>query len=355
MKNLLIFVLLCSPLYAQSQMPPAATMKVDYLKDVRPILSQNCYGCHGPEVQQSGLRLDLRQNALRGGDYGPVIVSGNSASSKLIRRLVNGDGGLQMPPTGALSDEEIGILRAWIDQGAEFRTEIREKAAGKPIDSRLAGLIAAVRSRDRKRTSALLKANPELANGHDSAGATPLHHAAAFGDLETMQLLLERGADANAVNIRKSPPIFWALHDEMKTRLLLEHGAKVDARSVDGRTPVFQAASMANGVPVLRLLLDKGGDPNAKTIIGMTPLMAAVRENLDAARLLIERKADVNATTAANGTALMVAAQTGKPAAVRMLLERGADPNVKTKRNETALAYAATAGNDEMVKLLLDR
>src|SRR5215813_10940225 len=156
MRKLLVFLVMCSPLAAQRQIPPAAPIKVDYDKDIRPLLLQNCYSCHGRDVQQSGLRLDLRQNALRGGDYGPVIQPGNSANSKLIRRLVNGDGGLQMPPTGALSDEEIGILRAWIDQGAEFRTEIREKAAAKPIDSRLAGLIAAVRSRDRRRATALL-------------------------------------------------------------------------------------------------------------------------------------------------------------------------------------------------------
>ena len=62
---------------------------------------QKCYSCHGPEVQQAGLRLDLRQNALRGGDYGPVIKIGDSAASKLIRRVVDGDGGMQMPPTGA--------------------------------------------------------------------------------------------------------------------------------------------------------------------------------------------------------------------------------------------------------------
>src|SRR5690349_2148655 len=118
---------------AQTKLPPAAAKKVDYKRDIQPLLAQRCYSCHGAEVQQAGLRLDLRQNALRGGDYGPVIQPGNSAASKLIRRLVNGDGGLRMPPTGALSDEEIGILRAWIDQGAEFRTEIREKAAPKPI------------------------------------------------------------------------------------------------------------------------------------------------------------------------------------------------------------------------------
>src|SRR5438876_6773033 len=94
------------------------------------------------------LRLDKRQNALRGGDYGPVIVPGKSAESKLIRRLVNGDGGLQMPPTGPLSEEEIGILRAWIDQGAEFRIAVEEDTAPKVVDPKMTMFISAVRSND---------------------------------------------------------------------------------------------------------------------------------------------------------------------------------------------------------------
>jgi len=340
---------------ADTQMPPPANRKIDFEKDVQPILSQQCYSCHGEEIQQSGLRLDKRQNALRGGDYGPVIVLGKSAESKLIRRLVNGDGGLQMPPTEPLSREDIGILRAWIDQGADFRTQVLPEAAPKPVDPRLAALITAVRSADTKLAAKLLAASPELIKAQDRAGATLLHHAAGFGNLATMQLLLKQGADANAVNKRKSTPLFWSLHDEAKVRLLLEHGANVNARTVDGRTPVYQVASMGNVVPVLRLLLDRGGDPNAKTLIGMTPLMAASLGNLEAMRLLIDRKADVKARNAAGGTALMEAAQTGRPQAVRLLLENGADPNIRTKKNESALAYAATAGNAETVKMLLDR
>src|SRR5215470_14724591 len=106
MRKALLF--LCVSIAFADTMPPAANRKVDFEKDVQPILSQRCYSCHGDDVQQSGLRLDKRQNALRGGDYGPVIIPGDSAASKLIRRVVNGDGGLQMPPTGPLSDEEIG-------------------------------------------------------------------------------------------------------------------------------------------------------------------------------------------------------------------------------------------------------
>ena len=354
MRSILILFTVTSA-FAGTTLPSPANRKIDFEKDVQPILSQKCHSCHGDEVQQSGLRLDKRQNALRGGDYGPVIIPGNSAESKLIRRLVNGDGGLQMPPTGPLSNEEIGILRAWIDQGADFRIEVQDDAPAKPVDPKLAALITAVRSCDTKAVAKWIAASPGLVNAHDRAGATPLHHAAGFGNLATMKLLLEHGADGNAGNKRKSTPLFWALHDESKVRLLLDHGSSVNARTTDGRTPAYQAASMANAVPVLRLLLDKGADPNAKTLTGMTPLMAAARENISAVRLLIDRKADVNAKNSAGATALMAAAQTGRPEAVRLLLEKGADPNVRTKRNETALAYAATAGNEETVKLLLDR
>ena len=62
--------------FAETKLPPAANRKIDFEKDVQPILSQKCYSCHGEDVQQSGLRLDKRQNALRGGDYGPVINPG---------------------------------------------------------------------------------------------------------------------------------------------------------------------------------------------------------------------------------------------------------------------------------------
>src|SRR5438552_640985 len=242
MRATLLLVMLSSA-FGETKLPPSTNRKIDFEKDVQPLLSRKCHSCDGEDARQSGLRLDLRQNALRGGDYGPVINPGNSAESKLIRRLVNGDGGLQMPPTGPLSDEEIGILRAWIDQGADFRIDVHEEAPARPIDPKLAALITAVRSGDTSAVGKMIAANPELVNAHDRAGATPLHHAAGFGNLATMKLLLELGADVNAGNKRKSTPLFWCMHDEAKVRMLLDHGAKVNTSNIDGRTPVYQAVS----------------------------------------------------------------------------------------------------------------
>jgi ankyrin repeat protein len=232
---------------------------------------------------------------------------------------------------------------------------VLDEPAPMALDPRLASLISAVRSRNAKAAMQIVAGSPELVKAADGAGSTALHHAAGFGDVATMKMLIERGADTNAANRRKSTPLFWALHDEAKVRLLLEHGANVNAKTVDGRTPVFQAATMANAAGVLRILLDKGGDPNARTMIGVTPLISAAGSNVEALRVLIEHKADVNGRTAAGGTALMMAARMNRADAVHVLLEHGADANARTKKNETALQEAATAGNEEIVRMLLER
>jgi ankyrin repeat protein len=356
MKNFVVLMLFASsvPLAAQSQLPPAATSKVDYDTDVKPLLAQNCYSCHGDAVQQAGLRLDLRQNALRGGDYGPVIVPGKSAESKLIKRLVDGDGGMQMPPSGPLAADEIAILRAWIDQGAEFRTEVAEKPAP-PIDPKLAAVIASVRAEAQSAVEKKLAAAPDLLKATDPGGSTLLHHAAGFGKLETMTWLIDRGLDVNAKNRRNSTALHWAIHDEAKVRLLLSRGAAVNVRQAEGRTPLSLAATLGNGASTLRLLLEHGADPAIGAANGQTALMAAaVRGDVESMQLLLDRKADVNAKNGAGETALMFAAANGSPAAVRLLLDRGADAKIRSKRNETALGNAATAGVEDTVRLLLD-
>jgi hypothetical protein len=107
-------------------LPPPVDRKVDFVREVRPILAEKCYGCHGPQKQKSDLRLDRKASALRGGAEGPAIVPGASADSSLIERVAGLDPDAVMPPEGKgerLSPEQVGVLRAWIDQGAEWPAE----------------------------------------------------------------------------------------------------------------------------------------------------------------------------------------------------------------------------------------
>ena len=107
-----------------SKLPPAATAQIDFDRDVRPIFQQSCIRCHGPEKPKSHFRLTDRAAALKGGDNNPDdIVPGDSARSRLIHYVARVAEDLEMPPLGKgepLTDEQIGVLRAWIDQGAKW-------------------------------------------------------------------------------------------------------------------------------------------------------------------------------------------------------------------------------------------
>jgi mono/diheme cytochrome c family protein len=95
---------------------------IDFVSDVRPIFEKHCYGCHGPSQQKSGLRLDMRQAAFRGGDsHGASIVPGNAMNSPLVRLIRSKDLQERMPPKGpGLSQLEMDILEQWIDAGAQW-------------------------------------------------------------------------------------------------------------------------------------------------------------------------------------------------------------------------------------------
>jgi mono/diheme cytochrome c family protein len=104
-----------------SKLPPPAARKVDYAKDIQPIFASTCYSCHGEKKQQSGFRLDRKADALKGGEIGQGIVPGKSAESPLIHYVAGIDPDVKMPPKGEpLTAEQVGLLRAWIDQGAEW-------------------------------------------------------------------------------------------------------------------------------------------------------------------------------------------------------------------------------------------
>ena len=110
-----------------SKIPPPSTAKdLTYAKDVKPIFEKSCTKCHGEEKQKGKLRLDSLAAALKGGEDGQVVLPGNSAGSILVHNIAHvGDEDDYMPPPDnkdkipPLTPEQIGIIRAWIDQGAK--------------------------------------------------------------------------------------------------------------------------------------------------------------------------------------------------------------------------------------------
>jgi mono/diheme cytochrome c family protein len=97
-----------------------AAEKVDFVKDIQPVLQQNCIKCHGPEKQKGKLRLDSRDAALEGGKYGPALVAGDGTRGELVRRisLPKTDDDF-MPAEGEpLPKEQIALIKKWIDEGA---------------------------------------------------------------------------------------------------------------------------------------------------------------------------------------------------------------------------------------------
>lgn len=106
------------------RLPPPVDRAVDFVADVQPILRQYCYECHVAGNEEGGLNLALRDRAIEGGASGSAFEPGNSLHSRLIHLVSGLEEARVMPPDGdRLTDEQIGILRAWIDQGARWPRE----------------------------------------------------------------------------------------------------------------------------------------------------------------------------------------------------------------------------------------
>ena len=104
-----------------SQLPPAALTRVDFVREIQPILAQRCYSCHGPDKEENDLRWDVKAVALKGGTSGPAIIPGRSDDSRMIHLVSGMEKNLVMPMRGErLTPAQIGLLRAWIDQGADW-------------------------------------------------------------------------------------------------------------------------------------------------------------------------------------------------------------------------------------------
>ncbi len=113
----------------------AFAQPVDFLKQIEPIFAAKCYSCHGPAKQTSGVRLDDGPSALAGGYGGKVILPGKATDSPLFHRITAANG-LKAMPLGSkgLPPDQVALVKAWIDQGANYPK--REAAKAAPPQSR---------------------------------------------------------------------------------------------------------------------------------------------------------------------------------------------------------------------------
>lgn len=110
--------------------PLSADRKVDFEREIQPLLTAHCVKCHGPARQRSSYRLDRREAALQGGDSGePAIVPGQGSTSHLVQLIRGLDPDEVMPPKGPkLTAGQVDLIRAWIDQGAEWAAQSNDPA-----------------------------------------------------------------------------------------------------------------------------------------------------------------------------------------------------------------------------------
>src|SRR5262249_8332341 len=215
------------PLFAVAALNAQSTARIDFGRDVQPILKEHCYECHGPSQQMRGLGLDRRRDALpnRVGANNARIVPGKSDGSLLYRRLSGKEAGTQMPPAGPLRPEEIGIIKTWIDQGAEWPDALSGEIVTQQPDPIVARFMQSLPNADRAGFKRLVQESTKSVNAKGQAGWTPLMYAALYGDAETVRLLLDQGANANTQNDAGGTALMYATEDERKVQLLLDHGA----------------------------------------------------------------------------------------------------------------------------------
>ena len=109
-----------------TKLPSAAKKTVSYKKDIKPLFEKSCGNCHGPKKRPKGkFRIDTSELALKGGSEGVAIIPGKSDKSPLTYYIAYQVVDYEMPPEGKkdypkLNKEQIGLVRAWIDQGAKY-------------------------------------------------------------------------------------------------------------------------------------------------------------------------------------------------------------------------------------------
>jgi ankyrin repeat protein len=259
----------------------------------------------------------------------------------------------------AVRTRRADIVRLLLKYGA-FDHEI---VKAKEEDSETSFHLAASRQSEVEVLKAFTE-NEQTARYINFAGGprlnTPLHYAIQAGDLISVKLLVEAGANLEVRNIRLCTPLHWAIkhHQTEIANYLIDHaGADIEAPRVRLETPLKYAVCNGNRA-IVSTLLAKGAKADAPTCEGKFALhSAAAHESHDIVNSLLRAGASINCRSAYGSTPLYLAAQNGRIASAKLLLEHGADTKMgrtsfgSTKERDP-MSIAKKNGNWEIVKLL---
>ncbi len=236
----------------------------------------------------------------------------------------------------------------------------------------------------------LLDGDPALVDSPHADGMTPLHYAVDAGELEAASLLIDRGADLHAVNVKSETPLHIAAFkgNAAAVKLLLAHGADVTKREMRHRTPLYLACNWGSDLETVKLLIDAGSDVNDKNVNGEILLVSTLHYGGKAMiDLLIDRGATIPGdadtlqtvirVTASNGLerpfnmavekcneqnlewwrwiSMDACSRGGSVAIAKALIAKGHDVKTKNRYGVSPLHIAAENGRRELVEFLLSQ
>ncbi len=219
-------------------------------------------------------------------------------------------------------------------------------------------LAEAVKKGDKEAARSLLGQKDVDVNAAQSDGATALHWAVHWDDLETAELLIRAGANVNAANDYGATPLWLASSNgnAAMVKMLLQAGANPNAPLRLGETPLMAAAGIIGNVEIVELLLAAGADVDAKEAQGgQSALMWAVaKKHPEVVEVLIGHGADVGARSTGGFTPLLFAAQQGNVESAGLLLAAGADVNEASADKESSLLVAAASRHEKIAIFLIE-
>ncbi|GAW27348.1 putative NACHT and Ankyrin domain protein [Rosellinia necatrix] len=192
-------------------------------------------------------------------------------------------------------------------------------------------------------------------DSRDARGMTPLHYAAAVGEMRTTKLLLQRGAQVDSQDLRGMSPLHHAAvaGKTGAAKFLLRMGARVDSQDLRGMSPLHHAAA-AGEISAAESLLRRGAQVDSQDLRGMSPLHhAAAAEEIGVAELLLRNGAQVNLRDARGMSPLHCAAKAGRVSSAFLLLRNNAQTMLRDKKGRTPLSYATSYGHSDIARRLL--